>query len=134
MRVRALNGYGDWTFGSSQGNYLTYNAAIGQNITTRLNTILGECFFNVNIGLPWFDYLASKNQLAINLAVSATILGTQGVQALNQLSVTLDESRNLTIIYSVLTIYPGIFNGQFQALLSQYGNILTDQYGNPLFA
>lgn len=105
MRVRALTSLGDWTFGQSQSNYITANACIEQNIQTALSSFLGNCFFAATSGIDWFNLLGAKNQLAISLAVNATILNVQGVTGILQTSITLGANRNLNIAYSCTTVY-----------------------------
>jgi hypothetical protein len=108
MRSRAINSTNDWTFGSGFSNYVYNNAAIAQNINTRLASFLGNCFFDLGAGINWFFFLGSIGQeLALNLAISTTILQTPGVTALAQLSNTLID-RNFTVNYSVLTIYSSV--------------------------
>lgn len=107
MIVRALDVLHDWTFGQGLNNYFRNNKAIVQSINTRLQCFLGDCFFDLGSGIDWFNYLGSKNSaLALNLAVSATIINTENVTALQQLSLNLnDATRVLTITYQVQTVY-----------------------------
>lgn len=133
MIIRALDGQNDWTFGASKSNYLTRNQAIALNIQTNISCFLGNCFFDMGRGIDWFNFLAgSKNQLALELAVSAVILNSYGVIGVNQLSVTLDSSRNIVIVYNALTIFRDPVQSNFIILTDQNGNILTDQSGNTL--
>lgn len=114
MRVRALDGSGDFTYGKGQNDYLRSNRAIGQNIQTRLLSFLGNCFWDLGAGLDWFNFLGSKDQIALNLAVSATILNTTGVTGIKQLSIVLEPTtRALTIAYRVQTTY-SVLTGAFQ--------------------
>jgi hypothetical protein len=106
MRVRALDDDHDWLFGQSGNDYLQGNAAIAQNINTRLNSFLGNCYFDLTAGIDWFNLLGGKDQLPITLAISTTILNTDGVTGLVQLSSDLDSiTRNLTVTYKVQTVY-----------------------------
>lgn len=105
MRVRALDANHDWLFGKGQNDYLTANAAVTQNINTRLNSFLGDCFFDTTAGIDWFNLLGSKNETALSLAIAAVILNTDQVTAMIQLNITLDVARRLTIKYQVQTIY-----------------------------
>lgn len=144
MRVRALSGSGDWTFGKGQNDYKTANAAIAQAIQSRLLSFLGDCFFDSGAGIDWFNLLGSKNEIALNLAVSATILNTQDpsgnfpITRLNQLSINLDSNRKVTISYNVTTVYTGVQNptGTLSAstsyLLTESGSILTTEDGSGL--
>lgn len=100
MRVRALDGNGDWQFGKGQNDFLTKNSAVIQNISTRLKSFLGDCFFDLGAGIDWFNFLGSKDQVGLNLAVSAIILNTEDITGIKQLSIDLNRvTRKITIRY-----------------------------------
>lgn len=104
----------DWTFGKGKNNYLIDLNAIVQNINTRLNCFLGDCFFDLSAGIDWFTFLASKNQAALALAISTTILNTEGVTGIRQLSINLeDTTRDFSVSYQVQTVY-STASSQFQ--------------------
>lgn len=104
--VRALDSNHDWTFGASLNNYLQGNAAIAQTIDTRLSSFLGNCFFDLQTGIDWFNLLGSiANEAALNLAISTLILNTPSVTGLLQLSLGLSSNRNFSVSYQVQTIY-----------------------------
>ncbi len=106
MRVRALEAITrDWLFGKGQNDYLTANAAIVQNIDTRLNSFLGDCFFDLGAGIDWFNLLGGKDRITLNLSISAVILNTQDVTGILQLSSNLSASRIFTVQYRVQTTY-----------------------------
>lgn len=106
MKVRAIDSFGDWQFGKGRNDYKQNLKALVQNISTRLNSFLGDCFFSTGDGVDWFNIIGTKNTLAIELAVAAAILNTEGVTALLQLSVTLSpSSRNVFLSYEVDTVY-----------------------------
>lgn len=107
MIVRTLDSDHDWTFGRGKNNYLSANKAVAQSINTRLNSFLNDCFFDINAGLDWFNLIGSKNKLALELAISNEILNTENVIALLELSTNLDNNREITISYSVTTVYTG---------------------------
>lgn len=113
MIVRAIDSQNDWLFGAGLNNYKTANAAIAQSIQTRLQSFLGDCFFDTSAGIDWFNLLGSKNQLALNLAISATILNTAGVTGILQLSVGLSPGRLFSVSYKVQTVY-STTQSQFQ--------------------
>lgn len=115
MIVRALDTNNDWTFGAGKSNYKSGNAAVAQNIQTRLMSFLGDCFFSIGAGIDWFTFLGgSKSQLALNLAISSTILNTANVTGLKQMNLSLDpKTRNFFITYRVQTIY-GVVTNAFQ--------------------
>lgn len=106
MRVRAVD-YADkdWTFGKGKNNYRRDNDAVAQNIYTRLNCFLGDCFFDVGAGIDWFNRLGGKDLLALKLDIASTILNTAEVTGILQLDISLDVNRLLTISYLVRTSY-----------------------------
>lgn len=108
MRTRALDSNGDWTFGKGQNNYLQNGDAVNQNIQTRIKMFLGDCFFSLTGWIDWITLLRGKSQLAISIAVSTMIINTDGVIALLQLSITVDDNRQFTVSYQVQTIYSTI--------------------------
>ncbi len=120
MRVRTLDVSHDWLFGKGQNDYLRDNKAIAQNINTRLNAFLGDCFFDLASGIDWFNLLGAKDQTALSLAISATILNTEGVTGILQLSIFLDVARNLTVKYDAQTVYSRTAN-RFQFNANELG-------------
>lgn len=113
MRVRALTPTGDWTFGAGTENYLTRNAAVRQNIQTRLSLWLGECFFNLNAGIDWANLLGSKTPEALQLAIATTILNTTDVVGIKMLSVTLNAQRQFSISFKVQTSFSTVIDGTY---------------------
>ena len=107
MIVRALDSQNDWLFGKGLNDYLAGNAAVAQSIQTRLSSFLGNCFFDQGAGIDWINYLGgSKDQVSLNLAISAVILNTQNVTGIQQLNVSLDDNtRQFTVVYRVQTTY-----------------------------
>lgn len=112
MIVRALDENNDWTFGQSKNNYLRNNFAVAQSIQTRCSSFTGNCFFDTSAGINWLVYLSGKSEIAMNLALSATILNTPNVVGILQLSVNLTPSRSFQIQYQVQTSY-SLTNGNF---------------------
>ena len=136
MRVRALDLSGDWTFGQGSNNYLQNNAAIVQDIATRLRSVLGDCFFALSDGIDWFNLLGSFNLLGLSAAVRTTILNTQNVTKLIAVNVNLDDnSRKVTMNYTVETIYSranqisNVVTASASFLLTQSGDFITTQDG-----
>jgi len=105
MIVRALDGDHDWTFGQGLNNYLKDQNAVAQDINTRLNSFLGDCFFDQGAGINWFGFIGSKESLALNLAISAVILNTLNVLSINQLYVRLTAQRAFSVAYDVQTSF-----------------------------
>ncbi len=113
MRVRAIDDDGDWMFGTGKASYRSNNQAIAQNINTRLNSFLGNCFFSLGDGIDWFNLLGNFDRTALNLAITSTILNTTGVTALVQFSSNLDSrTRDLSVSYVVQTTF-SVISGNF---------------------
>lgn len=105
MIVRAVDVDNDWLFGKSKNDYRSNKEAIAQNIKTRLQSFLGDCFFDSNAGIDWFNLLGGKNKTALDLAISAVILNTGGVTRIVEISSILSENRVMSSVYAVDTVY-----------------------------
>jgi hypothetical protein len=108
--VRSLDINKDWVFGSGLSAYAQNNNAIAQNIGTRLNSVLGNCWVDLAAGIDWFNLLGSKNIIPLNLAISTTILNTTGVISIQQLSFSLTAQRQYTATYKVQTTFSSVSN------------------------
>lgn len=129
MIVRGLDQNGDWLFGKSQNDYRVDKEALKQNIKTRLSSFLGDCFFALDSGIDWFNLLGSKNQTALSLSVSSTILNTEGILKINSLLINVNLDRNIAFMYDVDTNY-----GQITATLaaSPSGQVISTEFGEAL--
>lgn len=105
MMVRALDSENDWTFGQGLNDYKSANVAVVQNIKTRLNSFLGDCFFDQAAGINWFTLLGGKDELSLNLAITGVILNTANVLSIVQLFSNLDNQRRFSVSYTVTTTY-----------------------------
>ncbi|AFC22584.1 hypothetical protein phi1422_0064 [Bdellovibrio phage phi1422] len=105
MIVRAIDENNDWTRGKGKSDYKKDRAAIAQNIKTRLQSFLGDCFFAVNEGIDWWNLLGSKNSRDIRLALATCILDTEGVNGLAEIEYETTEQREFKIRYVVTTVY-----------------------------
>jgi hypothetical protein len=109
MRVRALTSTGDFSFGNSQNNYLQGAAAVQQCLSTALKSFLGNCFFDAGRGLDWFNLLGSTGsqaQVAIALAVNATILAVPNVTAIVSSNINYSPvTRSVVIDYVITTSF-----------------------------
>lgn len=136
MRVRAIDDNNDWTYGQGQNNYKSGQNAIQQNIQTRLQSFLGDCFFNLAAGIDWFNLLGQKSLLQLQLAISAVILNTEGVSGIVSLNFDLQTDRNLIISYSV-TVYgtTQVVVGTLATanfITTEDGDVLTTESGGGL--
>ena len=79
MIVRALDANGDWTFGSGKQNYLSALNALKQQIVTRLKSWKGNCFFALQDGVDWNNYLDIGTKNLLDLDIKRVVLQTGGV-------------------------------------------------------
>ncbi len=111
MIFRNLTTESDWTFGAGRQNYATTDRSISLNIETTIKTFLTECFFDTEIGVPWFDIIDSKNKDITILAIKSAIAACYGVIKVQELEYTYNELRELEIKYTISTIYDSILEG-----------------------
>lgn len=107
MIFRALGTDNDWTFGKGKESYLFNQAAVAQNIRTRLLSFLNDCFFDMNAGVDWFLYFGTpgKNQEII-LKSRAVILQSYGVVSVNSIDLNVNRvTRASVLTYNINTIY-----------------------------
>lgn len=117
MIIRALDVNGDWTFGKGDNDYLSGIDAIAEDIQTRLQSFFGDCFFALSDGIDWFNLLGSKNEIGLVAAISTTLINTQNITGIDQLSINVDDQRLITIKYVVQTTL-SVLSNSFQYDLS----------------
>ncbi len=106
MRIRQNDPItNDWTFGNGQNNYLVNNDAVAQLIKTRILSFLNDCFYAVTEGIDWLNFIGSKNQVGLKLAITSTILNTPNVTGLLQLDLNLSSNRVFFVSFRVQTTY-----------------------------
>lgn len=105
MITRAIDSENDWNFGRGKQDYLSERDALPQSIKTRLQSFKNDCFFDLDSGVDWWAYLGTKNQAALKNAIVKQILSTDGVQSVQEIDLSLDENRSLSVSYSVRTIW-----------------------------
>jgi len=108
MKVRNIDANNDWEFGKGKSNYKSKIAACAQNIKTRLQSFLGDCFFATDEGLDWFSYMGGKNTAELKLAIAAILLKTQDVISVEEVTTFTNNNRKITIQYSVKTVFGNI--------------------------
>ncbi len=111
--VRRIDTEGDWTWGKGRGNYIINIAAVSQNIQTRILMFFNDCFFANTSGIDWWNLLGSKQEVQLVLAISSTIINTNSVTGIQQLSLNVTD-RVLNISYAVQTVYGATGQQEFQ--------------------
>lgn len=114
---RTLDADGDMTFGKGLNNYSRNNAAIGLDIKTRIKSWVGDCFFDAQAGIDWWNRLGSKGQRALlEQDLRRIILQTEGVTEIVSFSTELVD-RRFTASYTVNTVYSEQFTDQIERAL-----------------
>lgn len=94
MRIRNVDLKWDWTFGQSQTNYVKDEYAVILDIRMRLKEWFGDCFFNLQKGIPWQVRLGRHNQKTLlDNDILTTIEGTEGVLNVSDFTSTTDGRR-----------------------------------------
>lgn len=89
MRFRNLNSNGDWVFGKGRNSYVVDNQALMLNIKTRLMEFLGDCFWDTEKGIDWWNLLGEKDLKTILADVQRTILRSYQVKKIDDISYQL---------------------------------------------
>lgn len=105
MIFRELDNNHDWTWGKGLQNMTRENQAIGLNIKTRILSWVGDCFFDLQAGIDWWNRLGSKNQRSLlELDLRRIILQSEGVTGLVEFQTNV-VGRRFSASYTVNTIY-----------------------------
>lgn len=111
MKVRAIDERGDWDFGKGRQSYKTDLNAIMQLNITHIRSWYLNCFFDLQAGIDWKNLLGQKQtDPKIRDAVRNELLKIDGVTAVLNVSLSVNEDRQLNIHYTESTIY-GIIAG-----------------------
>ena len=109
MLVRAIrrdnNGFEEWCFGHSFGDYKSEQSQIAQDIYTALYEWKYDCFFALENGIDWHTRMGKKSQKELlDDDVLNTIRNRQGVLSVYDFNSTLND-RNYTCTCNVFTEY-----------------------------
>ena len=110
MRVRSVDSNNDWNYGKGRNDYKKDREAVKQCIKTELQCFLNDCYFEKTKGIDWFNLLGEKDILALQLAITATILNEYGVRTIIEISYDLDNNRTMNLNYRINSIF-GPFEG-----------------------
>jgi hypothetical protein len=106
MIVRALDSNGDWSFGLGKQSYKSDMNALRQQIVTRLKSWKGDCFFALQDGVDWLNYLDIGTKSFLDLDIKRVILQTGGILRMrNYSSILAPDTRSVSISCTLDTIY-----------------------------
>lgn len=116
MIIRGNDAAGDWLWGQNGSDMLTGQAAIAQNVQTRLLCFKNDFPWNLAFGPDWWNLLSAKNPQAetgIILQTREVIIGSYGITAINSLDVAeMGASRSVTLAYDLSSIFSTNFAGE----------------------
>lgn len=106
MRVRKLDEDGDMRLGHGGLDiYEDSPEGVAQCVMTRLALWQETWFLDVDEGTPWLQDALGKRMLVENV-VKDRILGTEGVEAIEDFEALLDpDTRRITIRATIRTVY-----------------------------
>jgi hypothetical protein len=105
MKVRKIESNGDWTFGSGLSGLIKDQAAIEQNVKTRLQSWTGDCFWAMQDGIDYKALLDKGQEDTLTLSIKSVILATEGIVGITSLSMSLSPAREYTISCTIDTIF-----------------------------
>lgn len=91
MIFRNLTIDGDWCFGKGRNSFLKDDSALMMNIRTRLLSFLGDCFFDEEAGIDWWNLLGGKNLKTLLASIQRVILRSSQVKRIVNLDYTLNN-------------------------------------------
>jgi hypothetical protein len=117
MIIRAIDGDNDWMFGKGKQSYLSGQEAVGENIKTRLQCFINNCFFDMNAGIDWIRLLGTKGtETEIILTCRAIILQSYGVVKVNSILPLINSNRNLTLSYNINSVFTNSYAQQLEVI------------------
>lgn len=106
MIFRDISPTGDWTFGKGQNSFLRDEAAILQNVRTRLLSWRSDCFFAPLEGVDYNNLLDIGTKTLLDNDIRRVIFQSEGVLRLVSYSseITRDE-RLFSARAEIITIF-----------------------------
>ena len=122
MKFRSLDVNNDWEFGRGVSSYASDADALALNLATRLRSWVGNCFFDLDMGVDYLNLLGPGTKDDLSDAIQNVILGTDGVMAINTYDQQIDAAiRKSMVNASIYTIFSPSFLAQIQLLASPLG-------------
>ena len=108
--IRNLDLNHDWTFGAGRSNYLENVEEIALNAKTRVLCFLNDCFFDMDMGIGYWNLLDRNRQRELENAIQQQIIQTPGIVGVTEINAYTNADRKLSVQYSAKTIYSVGFN------------------------
>lgn len=122
MIFRQLDSNHDWTFGKGLACYAQNEDAINLNIQTTVLSWVGDCFFDLTIGINWLQLLEIGQQSNLEQSLQALILSCYGVVGITQASAVFNQdTRKLDVQYNITTVYTQNYTSQVSIVSNTVG-------------
>lgn len=104
--IRAVDSDNDWLFGKGKQDYLRDEEELVQDLDTRLQEWVGDCFFQLNAGVDYRNYLDRGTKFLLDSDIKKVILTTNGVIRINSFESVIDtDLREYSATINIFTIY-----------------------------
>ena len=115
MIIRKVDTDNDWRFGKGNSDYARDEQALEENLKTRLQSWVGDCFFALNDGIDWNARMDVGQQAALTEECRNLILQTEGIVGINAILIEFEPgTRAAVITYNVDTVFSQSFQRQIQ--------------------
>lgn len=107
MIIRCIDSDGDWAFGNGKSAYKANLLALSQNLKTKIQEWVGDCFFDNDAGIDWNNRLANRSQAKpLQNEIKSLMVKVDGVTDVVSLDLNFSSlTRNLRLDYSIKTIF-----------------------------
>lgn len=116
MIIRKIDNANDWLFGHGLSDYAADQAGIEENVKTRLQSWVGDCFFALQDFVDWRSRLDAGQQSNLLNELKTVILQSEGVVSVISIEGSFEPT---TRVFSVSAVIQTIFSSAFQIQLQQ---------------
>lgn len=115
MIIRKVDSDNDWRFGKGKNDYAQAETAIEQNLKSRIQSWVGDCFFALQDGVDWRARLDVGQEDDLVEEIRGIILQSFGIVGVNSVAVSFNSAaRSISVSYSAETIYSTSFQAVIQ--------------------
>jgi len=104
-KFRLLDANHDWSLGAGKQSYTQNLQALMLDLKTRILSWVGDCFFDLDAGIDWKNHLEYNTQNQLESSIKNIAFRTIGVTKVNEISISLDNTRLAAVRLSCDTIY-----------------------------
>lgn len=105
MRIRLVDSENDWMFGRGHQNYAKEALSVMYNVKTKLQSWIGDCFFDAFEGIDWQNRIGRYGQgSTLKNEIQQKIVSVPGVLSIDYINISGGREQ-VTCDYSINTIY-----------------------------